>query len=105
MTKRISLISSASGQGLLEFALILPLLMVLVLGVVEVSYALLDQHVVTKLTREGSNMISRDTTLDDALAVTNDRHRRLVVRIEVHCVVAAAHDIGPFLADQVVMAD
>ena len=27
----------------------LPLILVLVLGVVEVSYALLDQHVVTKL--------------------------------------------------------
>ena len=36
------------------------------LGVVEVSYALLDQHVVTKLTREGSNLISRDTSLQDA---------------------------------------
>ena len=36
------------------------------LGVVEVGYALLDQHVVTKLTREGSNLISRDVTLQDA---------------------------------------
>jgi hypothetical protein len=69
MTKRTSLVRSASGQGLLEFALILPLILALVLGVVEVSYALLDQHVVTKLTREGSNMISRDTTIDDAVTV------------------------------------
>ena len=55
------------GQSLLEFAMMLPL---------RrrddprrgraVSYALLDQHVVTKLTREGSNLISRDTTLQDA---------------------------------------
>ncbi len=30
------------------------------------SYALLDQHVVTKLTREGSNLISRDVSLQDA---------------------------------------
>jgi hypothetical protein len=33
---------------------------------VDVSYALLHQHVVTRLTREGSNMISRNTTLADA---------------------------------------
>jgi len=46
--------------------MVLPLLMVTVLGVVEVSYALLDQHIVTKLTREGSNLISRSTTLGDA---------------------------------------
>ena len=44
----------------------MPLVLVLVLGVIEVGYALLDQHVVTKLTREGSNLISRDTSLADA---------------------------------------
>jgi Flp pilus assembly protein TadG len=55
-----------SGQGLIEFALVVPLVMMLVLGVVEVGYALLDQHVVSKLSREGANLISRDTTLTDA---------------------------------------
>jgi Flp pilus assembly protein TadG len=59
-------LSSASGQSMIEFALVLPLLLLLVLGVVELSYALLDQHVVTKLTREGSNLISRDVSLQDA---------------------------------------
>jgi hypothetical protein len=57
---------SSRGQSLVEFAIVLPLLIVLVLGVIEASYALLDQHVVTKLTREGSNLISRDVTLQDA---------------------------------------
>ncbi len=69
MTRRTSLfrrLSSARGQGMVEMAMSLPILVVVVLGVVEVSYGLLDQHVVTKLTREGSNMISRDATLQDA---------------------------------------
>ncbi len=44
----------------------LPLVLLIVLGVVEVSYAVLDQQVVTRLTREGSNLISRDTSLADA---------------------------------------
>jgi Flp pilus assembly protein TadG len=57
------------GQSVVEFAIILPLLVIVVLGVVEVSYGLLDQHVVTKLTREGSNLISRDTSLQDAANV------------------------------------
>lgn len=57
------------GQSVVEFAVILPLLLVVVLGVVEVSYALMDQHVVTKLTREGSNLISRDASLGDAATV------------------------------------
>lgn len=64
MTKRHLLCSS--GQSLVEMAMILPLVIILCLGVIEVGYALLDQHVVTKLTREGSNLISRDVTLEDA---------------------------------------
>jgi hypothetical protein len=56
----------STGQTLVEFVLVLPLVLLIVLGVVEVGYLLLDQHVVTKLTREGSNLISRNTSLQDA---------------------------------------
>jgi TadE-like protein len=59
-------LSDASGQSLIEFAVILPFVLILVLGVIEVAYALQDQHLITKLTREGSNLISRDTSLEDA---------------------------------------
>jgi hypothetical protein len=55
-----------AGQSLVEFALVLPFLIVIVLGVVELSYAMLDEHAVSSLSREGSNLISRDTTLQDA---------------------------------------
>lgn len=68
----------ADGQALVEFAVVLPLLLVLALGVVEVGYALLDQHVVTKLTREGSNLISRDVTLQDAGAAMKTMKTRPV---------------------------
>jgi Flp pilus assembly protein TadG len=68
----------ADGQALVEFAVVLPLLLVLVLGVVEVGYALLDQHVVTKLSREGSNLISRDVTLQDAGAAMKSMKTRPV---------------------------
>ena len=54
------------GQGLVEFTLILPILLIVVLGIVEAGYAMLHQHVVSKLSREGSNLISRDITLQDA---------------------------------------
>jgi hypothetical protein len=63
---------SCSGQAILEMAMLTPFLVALALGVIEVSYALLDQHVVTRLTREGSNLISRDTSLQtSALAVSS----------------------------------
>jgi len=67
-----------SGQAVLEFALVVPLVLVLVLGIVEVSYALLDQHIVTKLTREGSNLISRDTSLADAATAMRNMSSRPV---------------------------
>lgn len=59
--------SANRGQSLVEFALVLPLLMLVVLGVVEVGHMLADQHVVTRLSREGSNLISRDVSLQDAV--------------------------------------
>ena len=54
------------GQSLIETALTLPLLFLIVFGTVEVGYALVDSHTVTRLTREGSNMISRNTSLYEA---------------------------------------
>ena len=71
-------LSSSSGQSVIEFALILPLVMVVLLGVIELSYALLDEHVVTKLTREGSNLISRDTSLQDAATAMRSMSTRPV---------------------------
>ena len=68
----------SSGQSIIEFALIAPLAMVLVLGVVDVSYALLDEQVVTRLNREGSNLISRDTTLQDAASAMANMSARPV---------------------------
>jgi hypothetical protein len=66
------------GQSMIEFAIVLPLLLVVVLGVIETSYALFDQHVVTRLSREGSNLISRDTALGDAAVVLRNMASRPV---------------------------
>jgi hypothetical protein len=56
-------IISSKGQALVEFALTLPLLLLLALGIIEVSYGIYDQHVLIKMAREGSNLISRNTSL------------------------------------------
>ncbi len=75
MTARLK---SSRGQSLIEFALIMPFVLVVALGVVEVGYALLDQHVVTKLTREGSNLISRDVSINDAVTAMRSMSTRPV---------------------------
>lgn len=71
-------LSSSSGQSIIEFAIVLPLILVVVLGVVEFGYALLDQHVVTKISREGSNLISRDSTIAEAAAAMKTMSTRPV---------------------------
>jgi len=69
MKERHHFFTSCRGQSLIEFALVLPLALLIVLGVIEVGTVLLDEHVVTRLSREGSNLISRDTSLQTAAAV------------------------------------
>lgn len=54
------------GQTLVEMAFVLPITMMVSLGLVEVSYAVLHQHVISRITREGANLISRDVSLLDA---------------------------------------
>jgi hypothetical protein len=66
MKKQPCVLTSSSGQSLVEFAMILPFVLVIALGVVELGWALLDSLIVTSLSREGSNLISRDTSLQDA---------------------------------------
>jgi hypothetical protein len=57
---------SERGQSIVEFAICLPLLLVMTMGVIETSQALMAQHVITKTAREGSNMISREVEMTDA---------------------------------------
>ena len=75
---RTRLFRSSSGQALVEAALIVPMVLLLALGVVELSYALLDQHVVSRLAREGANLISRNAELDDAGAAMQTMSSRPV---------------------------
>jgi len=52
-----------TGSNLVEFALVLPLLLLLVFGIVDFSMALYDKAVVTNAVREGArNGIVYDTT-------------------------------------------
>jgi hypothetical protein len=62
--------SGRTGQALAEFTLALPVLLMLVLGLVEVSRAIELRHALSSLTREGANAASRGSSLDAALAAT-----------------------------------
>jgi Flp pilus assembly protein TadG len=57
-----------AGSNLVEFALILPLLLVLVFGIVDFGLALFDKAVITNAAREGARagMVYRTPRMSDA---------------------------------------
>ena len=54
-----------SGQALLEFALILVLMLVLLMGLVDYGRIFLTRQTLTNLSREGANLAARGTLLAD----------------------------------------
>ena len=55
-----------SGQSLIEGAIVLPMFVLIVTGIVEVGLAVRDQQIIARIAREGANLISRDVSLDAA---------------------------------------
>ncbi|HYM80298.1 MAG TPA: TadE/TadG family type IV pilus assembly protein [Candidatus Limnocylindria bacterium] len=59
---------------LIEFALILPLLLLLVLAIIDFGYLIQTRLIITNVSREGGSIASRDLTLDpnlvDLLAIS-----------------------------------
>jgi Flp pilus assembly protein TadG len=63
-----------NGQAIVEFALILPIFVLLVFGAVEFGRAFLRKHLMTNAVREGARTASLpDATETQALAVIADR--------------------------------
>ncbi len=58
----------AHGQGLVEFALVLPLLILLLLGVMEIGFAFFDYIALATANREGIRLASRARFTDDMTA-------------------------------------
>lgn len=65
---RIRLRLQQEGAAVVEFALILPLLLLLLIGTLEVSLALYDKSVITNASREGARagIVARNPKLSDA---------------------------------------
>jgi hypothetical protein len=62
------ILRSTSGQSLVELTLIVPFMLLLVFGVVEVGSVISTYLTLTHTTREGANLASRGTKPNDTLA-------------------------------------
>lgn len=61
-----------SGQAMVEFVFVLFMLLVLIFALIDFGRVIFDRQVLVNLSREGSNLASRGTSLNDSLtAVIN----------------------------------
>ena len=54
--KRLGKINNQNGAALVEFAIVLPLLLMLIFGMIEFSVMLYDKAMLTNATREGARL-------------------------------------------------
>jgi Flp pilus assembly protein TadG len=69
--------AARNGQALVEFALILPILLILVLGLIDFARAWSAQHAIADAAREGARMLVVDNNVppDDARTAIENRLR------------------------------
>lgn len=60
-----------SGASLAELAVILPVILVLLLGIVDMGRVLYSHQVLNDLSREAANLVSRGSTVDAAFAAAS----------------------------------
>jgi len=60
--------SRLRGVAVVEMVMVLPILLVLMFGVIDIGRAILSHQVLINLSREAANLSSRGTPLDDAIA-------------------------------------
>lgn len=91
------------GQELVEFAIIMPILLTVVFGIIEFGRAYDIDQSITALGREAANIAARGTPIDTVLAVTmingsgialNERGGAVISRVTVE-------DRGPVVMEQV----
>lgn len=56
------------GVAVVEMVMVLPILLVLMFGVIDIGRSILSHQVLINLSREAANLTSRGTSLDDAIA-------------------------------------
>jgi Flp pilus assembly protein TadG len=64
-TKRLK---EEQGAALIELALCLPIMLVLVFGLIDFSQIIFDNEVMSGITRQGSDLASRGTSLTDTVS-------------------------------------
>ena len=98
-TKRLK---NERGAALVELALSVPLLLILVFGLIEFSQIIFSEQVMSGLTRQGSDLASRGTSLTDAVSALSTQGASLNIGTKGRIIVTAVADVKgkPQIVDQ-----
>lgn len=80
-----------SGQALLEFVFVGIFLLMLVFGLIDFGRALMTRQTLVAVSREGANLASRGTSLDDTLAAVNTSAQPLNLLSNGYIIVTAVY--------------
>ena len=101
------IIRDESGQELVEMAIVLPILLVVVLGIVEFGSMFGTQHTLTSLGREGANIAARGAPLDTVNALMLENGAGIDLAGHGGSIVSrvVVEDSVPTIAEQVATGD
>jgi len=99
-TKRLK---NERGSALVELAFCLPMLLILVFGLIDFSQIIFCKQVICGLTRQGSNLASRGTSLADTLSALSTQGAALHIGTKGRIIVTEVADVKgkPQIKDQV----
>jgi Flp pilus assembly protein TadG len=81
-TRRLRALRREDGQALTEFALVLPLLLVLIMGIIQFGFVFKDYIAVTDATRVGARQAAVSRTLADPAEKTKDKVKQAAVGLD-----------------------
>lgn len=84
---------ASAGQSLVEFALVLPLLLALALGVVDFARAILFSNMLVNMSREGANLAAR-TTASPQFIIDALNHTAAPLEMEAHGMIYVTRVVG-----------
>jgi len=70
MHRKLRLLKNEKGQSLVEFALVLPVLMMILLGIIEFGWLFNAQITLTSAAREGARVYAIEGKVDPSLITT-----------------------------------
>jgi Flp pilus assembly protein TadG len=82
------------GAALIELALCLSMLLVLVFGIIDFSQIILDHEVMSGLSRQGSDLASRGTSLTDTVSALGIQGASLNIGTKGRIILTAVTDVN-----------